>query len=423
VQLVAVHIYQPGAGGVVASNLTGSNSIEKSLVDFTGASLSGAFAVRLSNSVNGALTLDGTTVQNKLDATAAVSVSATGSATVGFTVRDSDTGDTFESRFTNLFGSAISVVSGDAPGSTGKVTARVSDTKFVNAAPNGINNLELGVQQNATLDYVIRDNVFDAVAKASAIAGVINVNALDGGRFGSAMVDSIVGNTVQNIGTGSLVTQLGYIGVRVALDNTVVGVNHRVVIADNTFTNLWRQGILVSARNNATNVNVRIVNNTVGTAASPVGLSNRRGVELEAQSSAALKVEVLNNPSIVNSSTSGTSSALAIRSTGTTSQVSATVLNNTMGNANGAITTGRFRAETLGGTAASMCLDLRNNSLEDVARLYELVASSSGSFTVEGPGSAVVTGADITALNTVGNGSVTGAPTFSNGANCTSPSL
>ncbi|HEX9937376.1 MAG TPA: hypothetical protein VGB15_09640, partial [Longimicrobium sp.] len=423
VELVAVHVYQPGAGGVVATNLTGSNSIEKSLVDFAGAPAVGAFAVRLANSVNGALTLDGTTVQNKLDGTAAVSVSATGSATVGFTVRDSDTGDAFESRFTNLVGSAISVVSGDAPGSTGKVTARVSDTKFVNAAPNGINNLELSVLQNAALDYVIRDNLFDAVAKASAIAGVINVNAQDAGRFGSAMVDSIAGNTVRNIGTGSLVTQLGYIGVRVALDNTVSGVNHRVVIANNTFTNLWRQGILVSARNNADDVNVRIVNNTVGTAAAPVGQSNRRAVELEAQSGAALKVEVLSNPSIFNNSSTGSSSALAIRSIGSSSQVSATVLNNAIGNTNGAITAGRFRAETVAGTSAAMCLDVRNNSLDGASRLFELVAASGGPFTVEGPGSAVVTNADITALNTAGSGSVTGAPTFSNGANCTSPSL
>jgi hypothetical protein len=362
-------------------------------------------------------------VQNKLDATAAVSVSATGSAVVAFTVRDSDTGDLFESKFTNIFGNAINVVSGDAPGSAANVTTRVSDTRFVNAAPNGINNLEMIVAQSAVLGYVIRGNVFDAVAKASAIAGVINVSAVDGGRFGSATADSITDNTIRNIGTGSLVTQLGYVGVRLALDNSIAGVNHRAVISGNTFANLWRQGILVSARNNATDVNVRIVNNTVGTAASPVGLSNRRGIELETQSAAVLKVEVLNNPSIVNSSTSGTNSALAIRSTGTTSHVSATVLNNTIGNVNGAITAGRFRAETLGGTSASMCLDLRDNSLEHAVRLYELLAQSAGPFTVEGPGTAVVTGADITALNTVGSGSVTGAPTFSNGANCTTPTL
>jgi hypothetical protein len=35
----------------------------------------------------------------------------------------------------------------------------------------------------------------------------------------------------------------------------------------------------------------------------------------------------------------------------------------------------------------------------------------------------VVTNADLTAANTVGTGSVTGSPTFSNGANCPQPSL
>lgn len=425
VQVIAAHVYAPGASGVVASNLTGSNSIEKSLIDHAGPVVSGVYAVRMtSTGPSGALTLDGTTVQNKLDGTAAVSVSAQGSANIDFTVRDSNTGDGFASRFTNLFGSAIVVASGDSPGSSAHVTTRVTDSRFENAAPSGINDVELGVAQNAVHDYVIRDNLFDAVAKASAIVGVINLNATDAGRFGSTTsADSISGNTIRNIGTGSSVALLGYVGVRVAIDNTVSGINHRVVISGNSMTNLWRQGILVSSRTNADNVNVRIENNTIGTAAQPVAQSNRRAVELEAQSSSTLKVDVVNNPSIFTNATSGAASALAIRSIGSTSTVNATVLNNTIGNANGVAVAGRFRAETASGTTAQMCLDLRNNSLEDNTRLYEVQALSTGAFKVEGPGAAVVTNADITAQNTVGTGSVSGAPTFNNGANCAQPSL
>jgi len=423
VQLVAVHVYQPGASGVVAANLTGANSVSKSLIDYAGSAAVGAFAVRVTGSGgSGALALDGTTIQNKLDGTAAVSVSATGSAQIAFTVRDGNTGDAFPSTFTNLFGSAIVVASGDAAGSTAHVTTRVSDTRFVNAAANGLNNLELSVAQSAVHDYVIRDNLFDGVAKASAVAGVINMNALDGGRFGaSAAADSITGNTIRNIGTGSAVTQLGYIGVRVAADNPA-GVVSRVVITGNTFANLWRQAILLSSRT-ASSLNARIEGNSIGTLSAPVAQSNRRAVELEAQSGATLRVAVVNNPSIVNNSTSGSNSAVAVRSTGSTSTVSAIVLNNTIANVNGAVNAGRFRAETVSGTTAQLCLDVRDNTLDGAARLFELQALSTGAFTVQGAGSAVVTPADITAQNTVGTGSVTGAPTFSNGAPCAQPSL
>jgi hypothetical protein len=195
-----------------------------------------------------------------------------------------------------------------------------------------------------------------------------------------------------------------------------------VVILGNTIENVWRQGILVSGRTNATNLNVRITNNTVGTVVSPVGRSNRRGVEIEAQSASAVAVEVLNN-GVVNSGSSGTNSALAIRSLGSTSTLNATVLGNTLASTNAVTNAARFRAETVSGTTANMCLDLRNNSLDTAVRLFEVQANSTGTFNVEGPGTAVVTNADITAANTVGTGSVTGSPTFSNGANCPQPSL
>jgi hypothetical protein len=422
VHLVAVHIYQPASHGVAAVNLTGSNSIEKSLIDYAGSSAVNVNAVRLVNtSTNAALTLDGTTVQNKLDGGAAVLVSGAGSSAIAFTVSDGNTADGFDSKFTNLFGSAVVVSSGDNLGSTAHVTTRVTDTKFVNAAVNGINDLELGVQESATHDFVVRDNLFDAVGRPLATVGVININASGQGRIGSTTAaDSIAGNTIRNIGTAAA---NGYLGIRVAVDNAAAGNTHRVVIAGNTFQNLWRQGILVSSRSSANDVNVRIESNSIGTAAQPVAQSNRRAVELEAQSNSTLKVEVVNNPSIFNNATSGSNSALAIRSIGATSTVNATVLNNVIGNLNGATNAGRFRAETLSGTGAKMCLDLRNNSLDAAARLFEVQALAAGVFNVEGPGAAVVTNADITAANTVGTGSVSGSPTFSNGANCPQPSL
>jgi hypothetical protein len=411
----------PGASGIVATEFSGAAVVERSEIDHQGAANAGTFAVRLANTgVSGSVTLDGTTVKNKLDGDGAVSISGLGNAAIAFTVRDSNTGDAFPSLFTGLFGSAVVVSSGD----NADVATVVRDSRFVNAATGGTNNLDLTVTGSATLDYTIEDNLFDDVAKASAIAGVINLSSFDAGQLGSTTAGgSITGNIIRNIGTGSLVSQLGYVGIRVVLDNNVPGVSHRVLIANNTLTNLWRQGILVSSRNQANDVNVRIQNNVVGTQAAPVARSNRRAIEIEAQASSAMKVEVLSNPSIVNTSTSGSNSALHIRSIGAASSVSATVLGNTIGNTNAAITAGRFRTETLSGLNGQVCLDVRNNTLDSGASLFELIAAGTGAFLVEGPGSAVVTGPDITAANTVGTGSVTGAPTFNNNTNCAQPSL
>lgn len=415
----------PTGDGLVAIGASGTIVLERSVIDYLGTAPAGSFGVRFANLAGGgSLVLDGTAVQNKLDGTAAVSVSGQGSANLSFSMVDSNTGDAFPSTLTNLFGSGVVASAGDTPGSTAHVTARVSDTRFLNAAANGINNLELAAGESGVIDFVVRDNLFDGVAKASAIVGVINLNVTGQGRAGSSIsLDSIVGNTIQNIGTGSLVAQLGYVGIRVAIDNPVAGINHRVVIEDNDVRNVWRQGLLVSGRGNADDINVRVAGNTIGTAAAPVARSNRRGVEIETQSNSTVKIEVLNNPSIVNTSTSGTNSALHLRSTGSTSTIAAAVRGNGVGNTNAGINPGRFRAETLAGTTAGMCLELQSNTLDGAAKLFELNHASTGVYQVRGPGAAVVTGADVTAMNTVGTGSVTGAPTFNGNAACAAPAL
>jgi hypothetical protein len=349
-------------------------------------------------------------------------VSARGNSTINFNVVDSNTADGFASRFTNLFGSAMVVAAADAPLSTGVVNARVTDTEFVNAALNGTNNAAFSVANNGVLDYVIRGNLFDNVGRASAITGVIDINSFDAGRIGStAAADTIAGNTIRNLGTGSLAAQLGYLGIRLAIDNSVGGINHNAVIANNSLTNIWRQGMLISSRGQANNVNVRIRNNTIGTQLAPVGRSNRRALEIESQANSSLQVEVIDNPSIVGAGTSSANASLAIRTGITTGSafMNATVLNNTIGSTS-AVTGARFRAETAATGTATMCLDLRTNSLENNTKTFDLLQSA-GVFNVEGAGTGAVTNAAIQAQNTVGTGLVSGTVTFNNNTNCAQP--
>jgi hypothetical protein len=424
VQLALMSI-QPNASGVVAGNLSGTNKLERSTVDYLNTAPAGAYAFRVANnSTNATITLDGTTFQNKLDGTTSVSISAMGSSQITFNAIDSNTGDAFENKYTNLFGSGIVVGVGDDNGSTAVVTANVSNGKFLSAPTNGLNNLEMTVQQNATLVPNITNNQFDKVGLPLAVVGVINLNTTQAGRIGSnGSAGLISNNQVTNI--TSLNTTFaydpagpnGYVGLRVAIDNNVAGVNHKVQILGNTFTNLARRGMYISARGMANDVNVKIDGNTIGTLAAPVGKNNIRGVEIETQSQAALKIDVTNNPSIVNSGSSGSNSALHFRSgvdNNTTATIQATVTGNVIRNTNVANTAGRFRAQTLGvaagltSPAGNMCLDLRGNTLEDGSKLFELIHESGGTFT----------------RNVAGNtGTVTETGTFASAASCTRPAL
>jgi Big-like domain-containing protein len=402
-----MNIFAPSGNSLMVLNSTGSTVMQNSTIDHNSAVIANSFAVRLENhSGTATLTLNGVTVQNKMDGGTAISVSTQDTASATFNVQDST--------FTNLFGSGIVVGAGDNAGANGTVNVNVTNTDFINAAVNGINDLEMAVQQNAVLNFNVSNNLFDNVGRASAIVGVINVNATGSGQIGSAgNAATISGNTIQHLGTSANVVDLGYLPIRVAPDNSAA-VTHRLMISNNTLLDTWRQGMIVSARGQAI-LNLRVNNNTVGTQAEPVGQSNRRGVELETQQSGVLNVEVLNNASIVNSGTSNSNSALSLRSgadTPSNATINATVVGNTIGNTNAANTGGRFRAETIAITPGpgNLCLDLRNNALENATKEFNLQN--------QGLAGSVLN------LNQSGNtGTITQVGTIGSVASCPTPSF
>ncbi len=391
-----MRIFQPQSG-LLATDLAGVNILQKCVFDYGNTTIAGAYAFRVANtSVNATITLDGVAFQNKLDGTTAVSVSAMGTSAITFNVQDSNTGDSFQSLYTNLFGSGIVVGSGDNAGSTANVTFNVSNSRFVNAPANGLNNLEMGVNENAILVPNISNNVFDRVGLPLAVVGIINVNTTGSGRLGNATSALFARNTISNSRSGvgpafayDAAGLNGYYGMRIAVDNNGVGINHKIKILTNSVTEIARVGLYVSTRGNANDVNVLIEGNTIGTLANPVGHGNVRGVHLETQSNSVMKVQVANNPSIVTKSSSGSNSSLHLRSgvdNISTATLQATITGNTIRNAGTAPTAGRFRAQTLGAadglTSATgkICLDLRNNNLEDGTRLFELIHNSGGTY-------------------------------------------
>ena len=410
-----------GASGIQATNISGTNSLEKSLVDFNNSTPGGAgvvYGLRVENTnTNATVNVDATTFQNKLDGVTAVSYSINGNSQVTVNVTDNNTGDSFLSKYTGLFPSGIVMGCGDDAGSTAKCFFNVSNTSFVNAPSNGINDLEMTVQQSATLVPNISNNTFDKVGLPLATVGVININTTGSGRLGDNSNNALFsGNTITNIQSGpgptfayTLGGTNGYLGMRFGIDGNA-GVNDKIKILNNDIRVLARQGLLISSRGSRNDVNVLVQGNTIGTAAQPVATSNRRGVEVETQNAASLKIQVLNNTSIAGAGTSNSNSSLHFRAgTDNTSgaangTIFATVTGNTISNSNAANTTGRFRAETIdlgsGVSAGNICLDLTSNTLDAANKEFNLVHASTGTFQFDNGGGNVGT---VTTSGTITN--------------------
>jgi hypothetical protein len=423
-----VKVLAPGGDGIFILNSTGTISIVKSTIDHNGATVASSYGLRMQNgSGSGTLTLDGVLVQSKMDGTTAVSIASWDTGNITFNVQDSNTGDAFPMKFTNLFGSGMVVGCGDNAGGSGTCNVNVSNAQFVVPASNGSNDLEMGVQQNSVLNFNIHDNTFDMGNNgANAIIGMINVNTTGSGRIGSPGNQAIINNNIiKNLGQSAALT--GYQAIRVAPDDcvlsggppcTVSPVTHRLAITNNQIQNVWHTALNISARGRS-NLNLQLTNNIIGTLANPVGKSNRRGVLIETQAASSVFATITGN-TIVNAGTSNSNSALSLRS-GTdngednaTGTIAATMSGNTIENTASAGTGGWFRAETItlgsGVAAGNMCLDYNSNTLKDNAGVnapskeFNLLHNSTGTFQRRNGGSNVGTETSTGTITTIAGG-------------------
>jgi hypothetical protein len=387
-----VKILAPGGNGYMISNSPSTVLIEEGTIDHNSAVIANSFAVRDENhSGTSTVTLDGVLIDNKGDGSTATSVSAQDTGNINYNIQDSNTGDAFDMKFTNLFGSGVVVGAGDNAGATGTVNLTVSNAKFVAPMANGINDLEMASQANSVLNFNIHNNTFDMPNMANAFAGVINVNATQNGRIGTlgnpATIDT---NTISNVtGFGG---GLGYEGIRIAPDNAVgTPQTHRFLIQNNTLTNIKLNGLLMSARGGST-MHVKVLNNTIGTLAAPVGTTNRHAFFMETQANSSIFAQIANNPSIVAASTNDPNAAFSIdagtdNGEGTANgTIFATITNNFIKSSASAGTNGFFRVRTNLDTS-SVCLDYQSNTLRNSAdtnspgSLFTLAHQSGGTFT------------------------------------------
>lgn len=224
--------------------------------------------------------------------------------------------------FTNCYGTAINHGAGNGQGSSATVNLTVRNNIFSGTPAGGQNSVAARNVEGGKATVIIENNTFDNVARTSAnTAGVIDIGA-DGDEVGNSISFSIKNNTIKNIGSsvagscGSLPCA-GSRGIDVFIDDNSV-VSGPIVIEGNTITNVQRTGIIfdVGSVFNGSNFTAKVINNIVGTDATPVGLGTalsaggESGIRVENRSKNAKQMNILVSGNSVRNGNGGMGSSL-----------------------------------------------------------------------------------------------------------------
>ena len=255
-----------------------------------------------------------------------------------------------------------------------------------------------------------------------------NVNAMRGsiiflkagaGTYHATVRDSTLDSGDPDTGAGA---HLGR-GVEFLMDaDEAVGetINARVLVNNVTFNKIGVDGVHVGANEivAGSQAHITVTNNTIGTAAEPVGMQDTgEGIEIIA-TDMTLNVSAQNN-SVVSRGQTTTSEGIDIDSEAG-STVNATVVSNTI---SGALSpnANSFRRQHRGRRHHDVP-DLRtNNASGGTGANYALVAAAGSTFNFEFPGAGAVSPAEVQGQQTSGTASVTGTINKNGGANCTEP--
>ncbi|HEV2762918.1 MAG TPA: hypothetical protein VGV38_07985, partial [Pyrinomonadaceae bacterium] len=427
-----------GGHGIQAVNLTGANSVAGST--FTLPIGTNRDGLRLINSVAAPSTMSvtGTTFQTT---GAPLSTSGSGngilvngrdSAQMALTVGGPTNAPSTNCTFTGLRGAAITHAAGVNTDSTATVDLTVRHSTFQNAPTNGLNTASARILEGGKANVVFDGNTFDTVAQVlSSNTGVITVNG-DGTDAGNQLSVNISNNTLRNIGSAASICGAGasactgYRGIQVFVDDHTV-VSGNVVIEGNQVTNARRTALLLDLARSATgsDVNARVVNNTFGTAANPVGLAGQSGVDIISRcfgTTACGRTDnvLFSGNTVVNSSASTTTGTSVFSRGETATNFQLTATGNTVVNQGTGAEWSSRAGFPLSGVGNTLCLDMSGNTLDAGAGRIFLTEDASPA-----PGSTLnVEQADATALasaNGIPAANVTAAGTPQFGVACAAP--
>lgn len=253
----------------------------------------------------------------------------------------------------------------------------------------------------------------------------------DGLDAGNSISFSIKNNVIKNIGNntpnacGSLPCT-GSRGIDVFIDDNST-VSGPIVIEGNQLTNIQRNGIIfdVGSVFNGSNFAAKVINNTVGTDAAPVGLGTvlstggESGIRIENRSTNGKQMNILVSGNSVRNGNGGTGSSLNtsgifIRSQNS-SNIQATVTGNNVSTLSSVAQ--EFRADVGGpsGSTSTSCIDVFSNVL--VAGSGTMVVNQTlGTMNVK-----QTSAANLASVNGIPAGNVTTSGTINFGVSCATP--
>jgi uncharacterized repeat protein (TIGR01451 family) len=379
-----------GADGWNAVNLGGVNRIDNdSLFQTFGALAGGAIDVVNNNTGMTSLTIDSSTFQNQDANNGATFIFIEGRGTSNM-----GTVAVTNNLFTNLSGNALSTSIID----TGTMTSLLNNNVFRAANPGGlggISGLSATASGNGVHTITIDNNDFDDVQLAGGNAGTLAV-AFFNTSSGSAIISN---NEFKDLdGDGNVI--LDAQAIRVVSEQTGGGAVD-VTISGNIVNDVGRHAIFVSARNQTPDLDVLIINNTIGNLA-PVGFTNRDAIEILSEDDANLDVALQGNSVTANVSSQEILNVVTDRiMAGNTPVLNVTIgttAGNSFTNSNGG-GADNVVIETLD-TGETICLNMANNTLTGVTTLD--LFNSGGTFNV--------TQASAAALAAVNGGVTVSAP-------------
>jgi hypothetical protein len=415
IKLSAMSIDTPGASnpapggdgfgtgnGVRLENVTGASAVDNnSRIYNWQASQSNAIVLHNTSTDFTSFTLDHSLV----------TTSATGAAGFHANINGATSGTVSltNNEFTLIDQNAAQILNNGS----GTITGIVQRNNFHDAdatSGDGNNTLYLALAGSGQLNFTIGGptaadgNTFHNLARLATLAGVLQVDSATVNKNGSTLNGTIQHNTISN--------DAGFVNGRRGIDVQIEASssthdNHNITIADNTVTNVSKQGVSVTqvtvGNSTISNSTITIQNNQLGTLASPVGtegaVDSGSGLEYEDNfalgtdtASITTDLNIIGNSVFNNNSSAGvgTTVDLTNREIGSSnsSQLDATILGNTINNANAAGSAFRLLNSAGSGASPDTCLDLNAanttpNSITSGANGFQLT-NNAGPYAIEG---------------------------------------
>jgi hypothetical protein len=414
-----------GGHGVYALNLTGANSISGgSISGYNVAGRDGLFLT--SNLFTQTFTVAGTTFQNATG-NAGVLGAATGTANVTLTAGGATNNVATNNTFSNLSGSAVI----GSTGGTSTLNLTVQNSTFQNAPVDGKMNILGSTSQTGHGTFNVLNNTFTNVFQtASTGEGLINLSTQGGGSVaGTTFAANVSGNTITGVGSsattcaGGAITCLGPLNAILITPNGATSVPGAIVVDGNVLTDVQQGGVSLTMANTlagSSAVTAKIINNTLGTVAAPVGrnaaATTRSGIRVERTTNngpSGNNVLISGNSIRNGDGTAGSvlnAPGIFLRTQNTNTLDVTMTGNNVDTNLSGGVAELRVDTSNAGST---LCLDASGNTFP-AAGLVEL-RETAGALNVEQASAAALSTANGGVTVTV----VTGTPNF--GVSCLSP--